>query len=205
MTRPGDLIPFKRPSGTGKPTRPREFHPTRPAPEEEHNGFKMTGGILGAIGGTPLVHLEKIFASATHFNCFAKLEGLNPGGSSKDRPSVAIIERALQTGEIKELLGRGLFQGVRFAFSRNMLGTLDSIMMASLVRELYKRHDIIAHFSGSDPAILHIMPPLIVEKEHLDRFVNALDDILSRGVLWIAGEFLKDHVLQVAMPKKGSS
>jgi len=59
----------------------------------------MSGGILGAIGGTPLVRLEKIFAPA-QFNCFAKLEGLNPGGSSKDRPSVAIIERALQTGEI---------------------------------------------------------------------------------------------------------
>ena len=59
----------------------------------------MTGGILGAIGGTPLVQLEKIF-EPSHFNCFAKLEGLNPGGSAKDRPSVAIIERALQTGEI---------------------------------------------------------------------------------------------------------
>jgi 2,3-diaminopropionate biosynthesis protein SbnA len=45
------------------------------------------------------VHLEKIFASS-NFDCFAKLEGLNPGGSSKDRASVAIVERALQTGEI---------------------------------------------------------------------------------------------------------
>jgi cysteine synthase A len=45
------------------------------------------------------VHLEKIFESS-HFDCFAKLEGLNPGGSSKDRPSVAIVERAMQTGEI---------------------------------------------------------------------------------------------------------
>jgi cysteine synthase A len=61
--------------------------------------FKMAGGILGAIGGTPLVRLEKILESS-HFDCFAKLEGLNPGGSSKDRPSVAIVERALQTGEI---------------------------------------------------------------------------------------------------------
>jgi len=59
----------------------------------------MTGGILGAIGGTPLVQLEKIF-EPSHFDCFAKLEGLNPGGSAKDRPSVAIVERALQTGEI---------------------------------------------------------------------------------------------------------
>jgi cysteine synthase A len=35
-----------------------------------------------------------------HFECYAKLEGLNPGGSAKDRPSVAIIERALQAGDI---------------------------------------------------------------------------------------------------------
>jgi cysteine synthase A len=99
MTRHGDLIPFKRSAGAAEGKGTREFHPTRPAPEDEHNGFKMAGGILGAIGGTPLVELEKIFESS-HFDCFAKLEGLNPGGSSKDRPSVAIIERALQTGEI---------------------------------------------------------------------------------------------------------
>ena len=99
MTRTGDLIPFKRSSGTTRRKRLREFHPTHPAPNEENNEFKMTGGILGAIGGTPLVQLEKIFG-ASHFDCFAKLEGLNPGGSSKDRASVAIVERALQTGEI---------------------------------------------------------------------------------------------------------
>ena len=99
MARSGDLIPFERSSGAADRTAPREFHPTRPAPEEEHNGFKLAGGILGAIGGTPLVRLENIFESS-HFDCFAKLEGLNPGGSSKDRASVAIVERALQTGEI---------------------------------------------------------------------------------------------------------
>ncbi len=99
MARSGDLIPFKRSSGAAYRKSPREFHPTRPAPEQEHNGFKIAGGILGAIGGTPLVQLEKIF-EPSHFNCFAKLEGLNPGGSAKDRPSVAIVERALQTGEI---------------------------------------------------------------------------------------------------------
>jgi 2,3-diaminopropionate biosynthesis protein SbnA len=99
MTRPGDSTRFKSFAKVTKWKRPREFHPTRPSLEQDHSEFKMAGGILGAIGGTPLVHLEKIFGSA-HFNCFAKLEGLNPGGSSKDRPSVAIVERALQTGEI---------------------------------------------------------------------------------------------------------
>jgi len=78
---------------------PGEFHPTQRVREEKLKTFNLSGGILGAIGGTPLVHLEKIFESS-HFDCFAKLEGLNPGGSSKDRPSVAIVEKALQTGEI---------------------------------------------------------------------------------------------------------
>ena len=99
MARSGDLIPFERSTSVADRTPRHEFHPTRPAPEEKHNGFRMAGGILGAIGGTPLVRLEKIFESS-HFDCFAKLEGLNPGGSSKDRASVAIVERALQTGEI---------------------------------------------------------------------------------------------------------
>jgi len=99
MSRPGDLMLIKKPSRASDRRIPVEFHPTRPAKEKEVKDFKMSGGILAAIGGTPLVRLEKMFASS-HFDCFAKLEGLNPGGSSKDRPSVAIVERALQTGEI---------------------------------------------------------------------------------------------------------
>jgi len=99
MARPGNLVPFKTSPGAASWKSPLRFHPTRPAPEEEHNGFRLAGGILGAIGGTPLVQLEKLYGLA-HFACFAKLESLNPGGSSKDRASVAIIERALQTGEI---------------------------------------------------------------------------------------------------------
>lgn len=77
----------------------REFHPTRPGKTDDLGESEISGGILGAIGGTPLIQLEKYFAGS-HFDCFAKLEGLNPGGSSKDRPSVAIVERAMQTGEI---------------------------------------------------------------------------------------------------------
>lgn len=99
VTRSGDLISFKKGTSTAGCKHSHEFHPTRPAAEGEHSEFNLAGGILSAIGGTPLVHLEKAYGSS-HFNCYAKLEGLNPGGSSKDRASVAIIERALQTGEI---------------------------------------------------------------------------------------------------------
>ena len=66
----------------------------------------MAGGVLGAIGGTPPVQLEKIF-EPSHFDFFAKLEDLNPGGSSKDRPSLAIIERAWQTSFLPKLCASG--------------------------------------------------------------------------------------------------
>ena len=99
MPRNGDLIPLKKTTKVSERDGLQTFHPTRPAPDFDSKKFKMAGGVLGAIGGTPLVRLEKVF-EPSHFDFFGKLEGLNPGGSSKDRPSVAIIERALQTGEI---------------------------------------------------------------------------------------------------------
>jgi len=59
----------------------------------------MTGGILAAIGNTPMVRLERFFAGRD-FECYGKLEALNPGGSSKDRPARAIIEAALADGTL---------------------------------------------------------------------------------------------------------
>ncbi|MDH4021276.1 MAG: 2,3-diaminopropionate biosynthesis protein SbnA [Xanthomonadales bacterium] len=99
MSHSDDPIPFRIVKDAEHRKVPLKFHPSRPVQMQNPDGYISPGGILGAIGGTPLVQLQKIFEPA-HFNCFAKLEGLNPGGSSKDRPSVAIIEGALQTGEI---------------------------------------------------------------------------------------------------------
>jgi N-(2-amino-2-carboxyethyl)-L-glutamate synthase len=55
--------------------------------------------ILQAVGNTPLVLLERSF-SHDAFQVWAKLELLNPGGSAKDRPAVAMIDAAIATGEI---------------------------------------------------------------------------------------------------------
>ena len=57
----------------------------------------MKQGVLSAIGGTPLVRLQKVYPEA-RFNLFAKLEALNPGGSIKDRPALEILEHAIQEG-----------------------------------------------------------------------------------------------------------
>lgn len=61
---------------------------------------EVASGIFGAIGNTPLVRLEHYFVPAGRIRLFAKLEGLNPGGSAKDRPAAAMLSGALQRGEI---------------------------------------------------------------------------------------------------------
>jgi N-(2-amino-2-carboxyethyl)-L-glutamate synthase len=61
---------------------------------------KLTGyGVLKAIGNTPLVELKNIFRGG-HFRLFVKIEGINPGGSTKDRPAKIIIEQGIEAGLI---------------------------------------------------------------------------------------------------------
>jgi cysteine synthase A len=59
----------------------------------------MYDSILSAIGNTPLVKLDRVFDDL-QFNLYAKLEAFNPGGSSKDRPAIKIIRRAIELGAI---------------------------------------------------------------------------------------------------------
>jgi len=51
--------------------------------------------ILAAIGDTPMVRLSRIHPPG---NVVAKLEAFNPGGSSKDRIGIAMIEDAERAG-----------------------------------------------------------------------------------------------------------
>jgi len=55
--------------------------------------------LLKAVGNTPLVELKNFFRDS-RFRLYAKLEGLNPGGSTKDRPAKSIIEHGIRAGRI---------------------------------------------------------------------------------------------------------
>jgi cystathionine beta-synthase len=63
---------------------------------------KELENILGAIGRTPLIRLNKI-AKDVGSKIYVKVESLNPGGSVKDRIGLAMIESA----EKKKLLSPG--------------------------------------------------------------------------------------------------
>ena len=55
---------------------------------------------LDAIGNTPLVKLNKVTDGAACL-VLAKIEYMNPGGSVKDRPAVAMLEEAERSGLLK--------------------------------------------------------------------------------------------------------
>jgi len=57
--------------------------------------------ILQTIGNTPLVKINKLNKN-NQVNIFAKIEGVNPGGSIKDRVALKMIEQAVAEGKMTE-------------------------------------------------------------------------------------------------------
>lgn len=54
--------------------------------------------VLDMIGNTPLLQINKIVPEG--FEVYAKIEGLNPGGSIKDRVALKMIEEGEKSGEL---------------------------------------------------------------------------------------------------------
>lgn len=62
--------------------------------------MKLNRDVLSLIGNTPLVKINRL-VSVDDAEVWVKLEGLNPGGSIKDRIALAMIESAEQQGRLK--------------------------------------------------------------------------------------------------------
>ncbi len=62
--------------------------------------MEIADSVIDLIGNTPLVRVPKIAGDLT-CDFVLKLELTNPGGSSKDRPALAMIEAAEASGELK--------------------------------------------------------------------------------------------------------
>ena len=98
-------------------------YPGNSRPNLRTRSIVMREGIVSAIGNTPLIRLTRLFDGAD-FRLYAKLEGLNPGGSMKDRPAFSIIRRGIETGDINARtvviesssgnMGIGLAQACRY-------------------------------------------------------------------------------------------
>lgn len=57
-------------------------------------------GVLSAIGRTALVRLDRLLPGERGLRVHAKLEGLNPGGSIKDRSALQILRDGIESGLI---------------------------------------------------------------------------------------------------------
>lgn len=63
--------------------------------------MEYKNNILEAVGNTPLIKINRIFAAYEGALVLAKLETQNPGGSMKDRIGIRMIEQAEAEGRIK--------------------------------------------------------------------------------------------------------
>jgi cystathionine beta-synthase len=66
----------------------------------EHGGVGAFSSILEAIGHTPLVRLSRA-AAELPVELYGKVEACNPGGSSKDRLALHLVEMAEKRGLLK--------------------------------------------------------------------------------------------------------
>ncbi|MGE0405594.1 MAG: cysteine synthase A [Candidatus Korobacteraceae bacterium] len=60
----------------------------------------MAESITELVGGTPMLHLRRLVPSSSA-DVYAKLEYLNPGGSTKDRAAIGMIRRAEEEGKLR--------------------------------------------------------------------------------------------------------
>lgn len=124
-----------------------------------HPDIKASFGLLGTTFG------------GNHLACMASLTVLdvleqeNLMQNAKEM-SAYFIEKARSLPKLKEIKGRGLMLGLEF-----------DLPIAALRKKLIYEHHI---FTGSskNPNLLRILPPLTIQKEHIDLLFGALDQEL---------------------------
>ncbi len=120
-----------------------------------HPNIKASFGLLGTTFG------------GNHLACAASLAVLEVLESEKlmanaDEMSGYFIQKSQNLPHLKTVKGRGLMLGLEFDFS-----------VAELRKNLIHKHKI---FTGSakNPNLIRILPPLTIQKEHIDLFFEAL-------------------------------
>jgi acetylornithine/succinyldiaminopimelate/putrescine aminotransferase len=166
--------------------------------------------------GTPktaMIHAMATFGGIGEA-CVTAIEGLN---TLYDE---GLIENAAITGDyllerlkavqakypVKEVRGKGFMIGLEFHdFSqtlpfvlRPVVAMLDDKLKGSLsgfVGSLLLRdYGVLVAFTEYNRNVIRLEPPLICRKEHVDQFVDALDQLLGRGIVSIVKDFVKSQM-----------
>ena len=107
---------------------------------------------------------------------------------------------------VKDVRGKGLMVGLEFHdFSqtlpmvlRPVVSVLDDKLKGSLSgfvgALLLRDYGVLVAFTEYNRNVIRLEPPLICRREHVDQFVDALDALLSRGIVAIVKDFVKSQV-----------
>jgi acetylornithine/succinyldiaminopimelate/putrescine aminotransferase len=107
---------------------------------------------------------------------------------------------------IQEVRGQGLMVGIEFAdFSQTLpiglkqiVSVLDEKLKGSLCgflgSLLLKEFNILVAFTEYNRNVIRIEPPLVIKREHIDTFIEALDNLLSRGITRIVTDYAKNFL-----------
>ncbi len=168
--------------------------------------------------GTPktaMIHAMATFGGIGEA-CATSIEGLNVLYDEKlienaEAVGGYLIERLNGLKEkypriIKDVRGKGCMVGLEFqdfsqtlpAVLRPVVGMLDDKLKGSLSgfvgALLLRDHDVLVAFTEYNRNVIRLEPPLIVQREHVDAFVDALDKLLGRGVVAIVKDFVKSQM-----------
>jgi cysteine synthase B len=122
--------------------------------------------VLDLIGNTPLLEIQRIAEGLSpRIKIYAKLEGMNPGGSVKDRPAWRMVQEGMRSGKLRP--GKTILDstsgntGIALAMIGTVLGyPVELVMPGNVSAE--RKHIIIAYgakvtysdpMEGSDGAI----------------------------------------------------
>jgi acetylornithine/succinyldiaminopimelate/putrescine aminotransferase len=107
---------------------------------------------------------------------------------------------------LHDVRGQGLMVGVEFAdFSQTLpfglkqiVSVLDDKLKGSLCgfvgSLLLRDHNILVAFTEYNRNVIRLEPPLVAGREHIHTFVDALDELLSRGIAKIVTDYAKSRV-----------
>ncbi len=161
---------------------------------------------------TALIHGPATFGGIGEA-CISAIEGLNVLydedliGNAR-REGAHLIKRlkeikARHPSLIKDVRGKGFMVGVEFNdFSdtlpfglKHMVSLLDDKLKGSLCgfigALLLKDHDTLVAFTEYNRNVIRLEPPLIATRADVDRFCDAFDELLSRGVARIVTDYLR--------------
>ncbi len=111
---------------------------------------------------------------------------------------------------IKEVRGKGLIIAIEFQepnelklrMGWKLLHKVDKVLFAQMVvTQMLSQHRILTQVAGHAMDVVKILPPLMIGEKEVDRFVTALDAVLTEcrkfpGPMWEIGNNFVRHALR---------